>query len=179
MGNLQAVYHPRLLDKVRMILCLLSSVKENTKLFRALLHFFIAIPARGPAFAQVYLWVGERGVRHYGRPPQEAQASEAKDRPALSAPSSSASPRGEPEWDKCQGGPKDQDPRANPSGPETRDGGEATRRQQPCDQQRAILERLKQGPLSDTLNEKGERVLFDHSQMIARQEQRTAEQCRF
>src|SRR5882672_6834987 len=70
-GKLEAVYHLRLRHRGRMILCPPNDVKRNFKLFRALLHFLILAAAVGPAFAQVYKWVDERGVTHYGeRPPQ-------------------------------------------------------------------------------------------------------------
>jgi len=135
-----------------MILCLLLSVKRNSKLFRALLHFLIFLATAAPAFAQVYKWVDERGVTHYGeRPPQGSKASEVPNRLASPAP----------------GG----------AGPSTQEA-EATKRQQLCDQQRALLERLKQSPPSYTLNEKGERIPLDNSAAIARQEKFAAEQCR-
>src|SRR5258707_3194670 len=70
-----------------MILCLLLSVKRNSKLFRALLHFLIFLATAAPAFAQVYKWVDERGVTHYGeRPPQGSKASEVPNRLASPAP---------------------------------------------------------------------------------------------
>src|SRR5258708_21414010 len=78
---------PRLRHKGRMILCLLLSVKRNSKLFRALLHFLILLATAPPSFAQVYKWVDERGVTHYGeRPPQGGKASEVPNRLASPAP---------------------------------------------------------------------------------------------
>jgi hypothetical protein len=55
---------------------------------------------------------------------------------------------------------------------------EAAKRQQLCNQQRALLERLKQSPPSFTLNEKGEQIPLDNSAAIARQEKFATEQCR-
>lgn len=158
-----------------MILCLLLSVKENSKLFRALLHFLIAVAAIQPALAQVYKWVDERGVTHYGeRPPQGVKAREVPDKLASPAPPGAESPPKDQGSGKSEGGPAAQDPRAKPSRPLTREQVEAERRQQQCEQQRAILERLKQG----TLNEKGERVPTDNSEVIAQQEKRVIAQCR-
>src|SRR5260221_13238095 len=86
---MEAVYHPLLRHKGRMILCLSRSVKRNSKLFRALPRFLIFLAVAAPALAQVYKWVDERGVTHYGeRPPQGGKASEVPDK--LAAPPSGA-----------------------------------------------------------------------------------------
>jgi uncharacterized protein DUF4124 len=196
-GKMEAVYQPRLRHKGRMILCLSLSVKRNSKLFRALLHFLFFVAAAVPAFAQVYKWVDERGVTHYGeRPPQGSKASEVPNRLASPAPGAAAEasnpkdpsveaskPR-DPGTDQGQARPKDQDPvpapgkgQAASKGPSTQEA-QAAKRQQLCDQQRALLERLKQSPPSYTLNEKGERIPLDNSAAIARQEKFAAEQCR-
>src|SRR5262245_31474862 len=64
-----------------MILCLFPSVKRNSSLFRALLHFLVVAPVTAPASAQVSKWVDGRGVTNYGeRPPQGGKASEVPDR---------------------------------------------------------------------------------------------------
>jgi hypothetical protein len=165
-------------------------------LFRALLHFLFFVAAAVPAFAQVYKWVDERGVTHYGeRPPQGSKASEVPNRLASPAPAggeanNAKDPSGEASKPKDlnagQGParPKDQGLRPGPGkgqapsrGPSTQEA-EATKRQLLCDQQRALLERLKQSPPSYTLNDKGERVPLDNSAAIARQEKFAAEQCR-
>src|SRR5258705_5647409 len=86
---MEAVNHPLLRHKGRMILCLSRSVKRNSKLFRALPRFLIFLAVAAPALAQVYKWVDERGVTHYGeRPPQGGKASEVPDR--LASPPSGA-----------------------------------------------------------------------------------------
>jgi hypothetical protein len=165
-----------------MILCLLFSVKRNSKLFRALLHFLIFLATAVPAFAQVYKWVDERGVTHYGeRPPQGSKASEVPNRLASPAPGGAGAEANNPKDpgpEQSQARPKDQDPRQSPSKAETRQDAEAAKRQQVCNQQRALLERLKQSPPSFTLNEKGEQIPLDNSAAIARQEKLAAEQCR-
>ena len=187
-GKMEAVYHPRLRHKGRMILCLLFSVKRNSKLFRALLHFLFFVAAALPAFAQVYKWVDERGVTHYGeRPPQGSKASEVPNRlasPAAGGAGAEGSNPKDPGPEQGPARPKDQDSRLAPGkgqapgkGPSPQEA-EATKRQQRCDQQRALLERLKQSPPSYTLNEKGERIPLDNSAAIARQEKFAAEQCR-
>jgi len=180
-GKMEAVYHPRLRHKGRMILCLLFSVKRNSKLFRALLHFLLFVATALPAFAQVYKWVDERGVTHYGeRPPQGSKASQVPNRlasPPGGAGAEASNPK-DPSPEQGQARPKDQDPRQASSKGESTQDAAAAKRAQVCNQQRALLERLKQSPPSYTLNEKGERIPLDNSAAIARQEKFAAEQCR-
>ncbi len=171
---------PRLRHKGRMILCLPLSVKRNSKLFRALLHFLILLATAAPAFAQVYKWVDERGVTHYGeRPPQGGKASEVPNRLASPAPGGVTGSQGNSASNPRQGEipPRDPEPRASTVQTEQTDR-QTTRRQEQCNQQRDLLARLKQSPPSFTLNEKGERIQTDNSNTIARQEKLVAEQCR-
>jgi hypothetical protein len=176
-----------------MILCLPHSVKRNSKLFRALLHFLILAAAAAPTFAQVYKWVDERGVTHYGeRPPQGAKATEVQNKLASPAPGSaapgsaapaSAAPESSPPKDKAaEGQAASKNPaqkNAPPKPPPSREQVEAERKLQQCEQQRAILARLKDSPPSYTLNEKGEKVPSpEHTETIARQEKRVIAQCR-
>jgi hypothetical protein len=158
-----------------MILCLSRSVKRNSKLFRALPHFLIFLAVAAPALAQVYKWVDERGVTHYGeRPPQGGKASEVPDRlasppsGAVAAPQAStqSNPR-QAESPPRQGEspPSEREPR--PSTPQTEQTDDRqTRRQEQCNQQRELLARLKQSPQPE------------NSDAIARQEKLAAEQCR-
>ena len=130
--------------------------------------------ALAPAFAQVYKWVDERGVTHYGeRPPQGSKATEVPNRLASPAPGG-ASSAGNSQL-------KGQDPGQSQMQSENADDGqkyEAAKRQQQCNQQRDLLARLKQSPPSFTPNEKGERIQADNSDAIARQEKLVAEQCK-
>jgi hypothetical protein len=129
----------------------------------------------GPAFAQVFKWVDERGVTHYGeRPPQGVKASEVRDKLA-SPPSGGPGAAPPPPQAAGQGESSGQAPKAAPQTPEER---RAAARDMQCNQQRAILARLKESPPSFTLNEKGEKVPYDNSQVIAQQEKRVAEQCK-
>jgi len=133
-----------------MILCLLSSVKRNSKLFRALLHFLVFMATAVPALAQVYKWVDERGVTHYGeRPPQGRKASEVPHKLGSPAPASATTQ------------PKDQ---RQTEKAENRQKQEETRRQEQCNQQRDLLARLGRSS--------------GNSDAIARQEKLVAEQCR-
>jgi hypothetical protein len=151
--------------------------KENSSLFRALLHFLALATFAVSASAQIYKWVDERGVTHYGeRPPQGAKASEVPNKLASPSPGSQAAESGKDPRPETSTAPKGAP--SQPKPPQTRDEAEAAKRQQQCDQQHAILDRLKQGPPSYTLNEKGEQVPFDNSEIIARQEKRVAEYCK-
>ena len=151
-----------------MILCLLLSVKRNSKLFRALPHFLIFLAVAAPALAQVYKWVDERGVTHYGeRPPQGGKASEVPDK--LASPPSGAvtGSQGSTQSNPRQGEspPSEREPR--PSAPQTEPTDDRqTRRQEQCNQQRELLARLKQSPQPE------------NSDATARQERLVAEQCR-
>jgi hypothetical protein len=143
----------------------------------------ILTAAAAPTFAQVYKWVDERGVTHYGeRPPQGAKATEVQNKLA-SPPPASAAPESSPQKDQAPEGQatsKSAPPtNAPPKLPPSREQVEAERRLQQCEQQRAILARLKDSPPSYTLSEKGEKVPSpEHQQTIARQERRVIEQCR-
>jgi hypothetical protein len=151
-----------------MILCLSRSVKRNSKLFRALPHFLIFLAVAGPALAQVYKWVDERGVTHYGeRPPQGGKASEVPDRLASPPPGGVSGSQGNTPSNPRQGEspPRDREPRPSATQTEQTDD-KQTRRQEQCNQQRDLLARLKQNPQPET------------SDAVARQERLVAEQCR-
>jgi hypothetical protein len=131
--------------------------KEISRLFRALLHFLILAAAFAPASAQVFKWVDERGVTHYGeRPPQGGKATEVPDR--LGSPGATA-PRA----------PQTADPGAAPVPAEKT---EETRRKEQCDQQRELLDRLVQNQLGSG------RIQPENADAIARQEKLVAEQCK-
>src|SRR5260221_4379826 len=138
---MEAVYHPLLRHKGRMILCLSRSVKRNSKLFRALPHFLIFLAVAAPALAQVYKWVDERGVTHYGeRPPQGGKASEVPDR--LASPPSGAvtGSQGSTQSNPRQGEspPSEREPR--PSAPQTEHAdARQTRRPEQCTHQPDLL----------------------------------------
>ena len=108
-----------------------------------------------PAYAQVFKWVDERGVTHYGeRPPQGGKATEVPDK--------LGTPGGVP--------PKSDAPAEAPA-PQPEKSEEARRREQ-CDQQRELLDRLVQNELGSG------KVQVDRADAIARQEKLVAERCR-
>jgi len=108
-----------------------------------------------PAYAQVFKWVDERGVTHYGeRPPQGGKATEVPDK--------LGTPGGVP--------PKANAPAEAPAlQPEK---SEEARRREQCDQQRELLDRLVQNELGSG------KVQVDRADAIARQEKLVAERCK-
>ena len=161
-----------------MILCLPWSVKRNSKLFRALLHFLVLAAIAAPACAQVYKWVDERGVTHYGeRPPQGRKATEVPDRlgtpPASGAVRESAPPQDRapqqsppPQDPGARQNPPQSQPQAQAAPPLDRESQDALRRKEQCNQQRELLARLKQNRQLDV------------SGAIARQEKTVADLCK-
>jgi hypothetical protein len=127
---------------------------------------FLALAA--PALAQVYKWVDERGVTHYGeRPPQGGKASEVPDRLASPPSGGVTGSQGSTQSNPRQGEslPREREPRPGVTQTEQTDDRQ-TRRQEQCNQQRDLLARLKQSPQPES------------SDAIARQEKLVAEQCR-
>jgi len=133
--------------------------KENSNLFRALLHFLILAGFAASAPAQVYKWVDERGVTHYGeRPPQGTKASEVPDRlgsPGVARPIQATPPGSPPS-----------------SAPVQEEKADEARRPDQCDTQKELLARLMQSAQSDG------RVQAETSDAIARQKKLVAEQCK-
>jgi len=129
-----------------------------------------------PTYAQVYKWVDERGVTHYGeRPPQGRKASEVPHKlgtpPAPGAVRESAPPQdrapqqSQPRQDQGAGQTQPQ-PQAQAAPPLDRESQDALRRKERCNQQRDLLARLKQNPQLDV------------SGAIARQEKTVADLCK-
>jgi len=128
-------------------------------LFRALLHFLILAAVVAPAFAQVFKWVDERGITHYGeRPPQGGKATEVPDR--------LGSPAGTPP--KANPQPSEGDSRTPVQADKTDD----SRRRDQCDTQRELLARLRQNLLG------GGPVTVESADAIARQEKLVADKCK-
>jgi hypothetical protein len=151
--------------------------KENSNLFRALPHFIALLLSASAAFGQVYRWVDEKGVTHYGaQPPQGAKAREVEDKLATPPGTAPRSGRSE-DWQQ-----KDREFRQRQiqagEGQAKKDQEEAQRRTM-CNEQRDLLARLRQNR-TYTLNEKGERIFDDETQRqatIARQEKIVAQYC--
>jgi hypothetical protein len=159
-----------------MILCLPDPVKRNSNLFRALPHFIALLLTAGAAFGQVYRWVDENGVTHYGaQAPQGTQAREVEDK--LATPPGAA-----PRADDWQQKDREFRQRQIQSGEtQAKKDQETERRRAMCNEQRDLLARLRQAPRTYELNEKGERVFMNDNQRenaIARQEKIVTQYCR-
>ncbi len=159
-----------------MILCLPAAVKINSNLFRALLRFLPLLLAVAPALGQVYRWIDESGVTHYGeRPPQGAKAQEVQDR--LANPASTVKVPAESWQDKDR---ELRQRRIQSEQAEERKAQADSRRRQFCNEQRDLLARLKQSGRTYRLDSKGERVYLEDNEReaaIARQEKIVAQQC--
>lgn len=150
-----------------MILCSPVSVKRKFRLFRALLHFLLLGAFALPVFAQVYKWVDERGVTHYGeRPPQGAKASEVPDR--------LGSPAAAPPKTSTDTAPAIASPRANAASPAPvkEEKTAEARPSDQCETQKELLARLLENRQRDG------RVQAETADAIARQEKLVAEQCK-
>jgi uncharacterized protein DUF4124 len=122
-----------------------------------LLRFLILAATAAPAFGQVFKWVDERGVTHYGeRPPQGGKASEVPDK--LGSPGGTS--------------PRANSPADPPRAPVQVEKTEEVRRREQCDQQRELLDRLVQNQLSER------RVQAESASAIARQEKLVTERCK-
>jgi len=111
-----------------------------------------------PAAAQVYKWVDENGVTHYGeRPPQGRSASEVPNR--LGSPGGLPPPRP----DAAQ-----QSSAAKAAAATDQQKQETARREEQCSQQRELLARLKQSP----------QATAEHWGAVARQQKIVMEQCK-
>ena len=148
--------------------------KENSNLFRALPHFIALSLCIAPAFGQVYRWVDEKGVTHYGaEPPRGAKAREIEDK--LATPPGTGV-RSE-DWERRDREFRQRQIQAGEA--QTKKDEEAARRKAMCNEQRDLLSRLRQ-TRTYTLNENGERVFEDETQRqatIARQEKIVAQYC--
>jgi len=131
-----------------------------------------------PANAQVYKWVDEKGVTHYGeRPPQGKKAQEVEQR--LANPGPAPGKAAQPGW-------KEQDlefrrRRIETEQTEAKDKQQESSQRQACKQARDRLALYKSARGSFHLDEKGERVWHsdaEHNASIARLDQQVSERCR-
>ena len=135
-----------------------------------------------PAYAQVYKWVDEKGVTHYGqRAPQGSKAKEVDDKLANPAGAKSGSAK-EPSW-------QDQESEFQGRRIKAEQAAQAEAKKQAqeanlriaCNEARDSLARMKASSRTYKLNEKGERVYNSEQERdaaIARQEQLIATRCR-
>jgi hypothetical protein len=131
-----------------------------------------------PATAQVYKWVDETGVTHYGeRPPQGKKAQEVEQHLANPAPAPGTA--AQPGW-------KEQDlefrrRRIEAEQAEAKNKQREASQGQACNQARDQLAQMKAARRLYRLDEKGERVFQsddERNASIARLEQAVSERCR-
>ena len=130
----------------------------------------------GTAFGQVYKWVDEKGVTHYGEsPPQGKPANEIQDKLATPAPNA---PRpAENLQDKER---EFRQRRIREEAAQEKQQRNLAKRREQCNEQRDTLARLKESRRTYNLNSQGQRVYeddADHQASIARQEKRVADLC--
>lgn len=152
--------------------------QRKNKIFNTLLRFCVLWALLVPASAQVYKWVDEKGVTHYGeRPPQGKNAREVGER--LANPAAQPGTAAQPNWQE-----KELEFRSRRIEAEQAEAKQKQREagnRQACNQARDRLAQMKAARGSYRLNEKGERVYQnedEHRAAIAQQEQLTAERCR-
>jgi hypothetical protein len=125
-----------------------------------------AMLVSSPASAQVYKWVDEQGVTHYGeRPPQGQKATPVTATPPSGAGSSQANPQSSQDW-------RDRDiefqkRRIQREQQEEREALAAKTRQQRCNAAKDDLRRMESVARLYDLNEKGERVYLDDAEKKA------------
>lgn len=145
-------------------------------MFRALLRFFALLLVAATAFAQVYKWVDDKGVTHYGeRPPQSSKPQEVLNKLASPLP---AAARANEDWQGKERGFRQRSIQTDAADEQKRQ--ETARRQEQCNQQRDLLARLKQNNRTYTLDAKGERIYMkddEREAATARQEQLVAKLC--
>jgi len=151
-------------------------------MFRAFLTMFCLWMALLPAYAQVYRWVDEKGVTHYGeRAPQGRKAQEVQNKLAnpASAKSASAKP---PNWQDQESEFQGRRLKAEQAAQaEAKKQAQEANQRQACNEARDNLARMRASSRMYKLNEKGERAYESEQQRdatIARYEQLIATRCR-
>jgi hypothetical protein len=152
--------------------------QRKNKIFNALLKLCVLWALVIPASAQVYKWVDEKGVTHYGeRAPQGKKAQEVEQR--LANPGPAPGKKAQPDW-------KQQDLEFRKRRIETEQTEAKNKRQEDsqrlvCKQARDELALFRSARGVFHLDEKGERVFqsdAERNASIAHQERSVSELCR-
>lgn len=145
-------------------------------LLKVLCLFLVLLPAY--AQAQVYKWVDEKGVTHYGeRAPQGRKTQEVKDKLASPAAPAGAG-ASQPSWQDQEAEFRGRRIQAEQA--EAKKQAQDTNLRKACIQARDELAQLKNARRVYRLDDKGERVYQsdqDRDAAIARQEQLIASRC--
>ena len=152
--------------------------QRKNKIFNTLLSFWLLWALAVPAGAQVYKWVDEKGVTHYGeRAPQGAKAREVEQHLANPAPApGKATP---PDW-KAQE-LEFRRRRIESEQAESRQEQQDAANRRYCNEARDRLARLKAAHRIYRLDDKGQRVYESDDERqasVAQLEQQIAQRCR-
>lgn len=129
----------------------------------ALLSALLCCGPIGAATAQVYKWVDENGVTHYGeRPPQNRKAQTVETKPMTAPGSSPARP---PDWQEKN--LEFQKRRIERAQQAEREQQEAQEKRKRCIVARDDLEYMQSARRLYDLNDKGERVYLDDAERSA------------
>lgn len=152
--------------------------QRKNKIFNTLLRFCVLWTLAVPAAAQVYKWVDEKGVTHYGeRAPQGRHAREVGERLANPGPA----PEGmtQPDWKSKE--LEFRGRRIEAQQAESKRTQRETANRQACNQARDRLALMKSARGMYRLNDKGERVYQDEEEnraAIVQLERQISENCR-
>ena len=129
-----------------------------------------------PTLAQVYKWVDDKGITHYGeRPPTGANARQMAKEPASPAPAAAA----QPTWQEQERAFRQRRVEAAQAEARTREQEQANR--QACNQARDQLRQYKAAGALYHLDAQGERAILSDAERQAatsRLEQLVAQNCR-
>lgn len=152
--------------------------QRKNKIFNTLLRFCLLWALAVPVGAQVYKWVDEKGVTHYGeRAPQGTKAREVEQHLANPAPAPGKA--AEPDWKA-----KDlefRSRRIESEQAETKKEQSETANRQACNLARDRLAAMKSARGMYRLNDKGERVYQSEDEnraAITQLERKVSENCR-
>jgi len=144
-------------------------------MFKALLKMFCLWLALQPAYAQVYKWVDEKGVTHYGeRAPQGRKTQEVKDKLATPAGAGASQPSWQDQEAEFRGR------RIQAEQAEAKKQAQDANQRKACSQARDELAQLKAARRVYKLDDKGERIFAsdqERAASITRQEQLIATRC--
>jgi len=161
-----------------MILSFVPHCQRKNKIFNTLLKLCVLWALFVPAHAQVYKWVDEKGVTHYGeRAPQGGKAEELEQRMANPGPAPGKS---------VQRNWKEQDlefrrRRIETEQTDAKNKQREASQSQACNQARDQLAQMRSARRLYSLDEQGERVFQsddERNTSIARLQQLVSERCR-
>jgi len=152
--------------------------QRKNKIFNTLLRFCLLWTLLGPASAQVFKWVDEKGVTHYGeRAPQGRKAQEVEQR--LANPGPAPGKAAQPSWQDKE--LEFRSRRVQAEQAEAKREKQEAANHQACNQARDRLAQAKSARRMYRLDEKGQRVYQgeeEHRAAIAQLEGLIAQRCR-